>query len=87
MTDRRRDGSDSVDCYASERSSRLDRKYVERVDGEIAQDVSEIQLRRDAMTTLLCPTISPRHFHNYQKQPQANSFDMLALVISNNFFP
>ena len=58
MTDRRRDGAESVDCYVSERSSRLDRKYVERVDGEIAQDVSEIQLRRDAMTTLLCPTIT-----------------------------
>jgi hypothetical protein len=50
-TGRRRDGSDSVDCYASERSSRLDREYVERVDGETAQDVSEVQLRRDAMTT------------------------------------
>lgn len=50
-TGRRRDGSDSVDCYASERSSRLDREYVERVDGETAQDVSEMQLRRDAMTT------------------------------------
>jgi hypothetical protein len=49
--DRRRDGDDSVDCYASTRSSRLDREYAERVDGETAQDASEMQLRRNAMTT------------------------------------
>jgi hypothetical protein len=67
-TGRRRDGSDSVDCYASERSSRLDLEYVERVDGETAQDVSEMQLRRDAMTTHpALPTISssrPQSSHN-----------------------
>jgi hypothetical protein len=36
--DRRRDGADSVDCYVSDRSSRLDVDYVERVDGETAQE-------------------------------------------------
>lgn len=34
MISRRRDDSDSVDCYATERSPKLDRKYVERVDGD-----------------------------------------------------
>jgi hypothetical protein len=37
-TDRRRDGVDSVDCYASNGLSRLDVEYVERVDGETAQE-------------------------------------------------
>jgi hypothetical protein len=36
--DRRRDGTDSVDCYVSDRLSRLDVEYAERVDGETAQE-------------------------------------------------
>jgi hypothetical protein len=36
MIGRRRDDFDSADCYAMERSSKLDGKYAERVDGDRA---------------------------------------------------
>jgi hypothetical protein len=61
-TDRQRDGVDSVDCYASNRLSRLDVEYVERVDGERRR---KIQLRPRAMTTHPdSALLSHRHFHN-----------------------
>lgn len=37
INSRQRDVLDSVDCYATEKSSRLDRNYVERVDGDRAR--------------------------------------------------
>jgi hypothetical protein len=81
--DRRRDAVDSVDCYASMRSSRLDRDYAERVDGETAQSVSEIQLRLRAMTTHPDSALpSPRHFHDtITTQSRTNSSYILTLAI------